>query len=335
MGRVVVCGAAGFIGAHLVSRLKADGAWVRAVDLKHPEFAPTGADEFVIGDLRDPRVCSAVFDQPFDEVYQLASEMGGAGFIFTGDHDAAIMSHSVLVNAHVALAAAGAGVRRLFFPSSACVYPASTGRDPAAPQCAEHLAYPAQPTNEYGWEKLFAERLYAAHARQGSFEVRVARFHTIYGPRCTWRGGREKAIAALCRKVAEAREGDGIEMWGDGAQTRSFMHVDDAVEGTVRLMRSGCAGPVNLGSEEMVSIRALAEAIIEVSGKRLSVQPVAGPEGVRGRNSDNRLLRQHLGWSPQIPLRTGLAATYAWVAAQVQAAHGQKGVAATGDAGLG
>lgn len=334
MSRVLVCGAGGFIGAHLVSRLKADGAWVRAIGLKHPEFSPVDADQFVIGDLRDPRVCREVIDQPFDQVYQLAAEMGGAGFTFTGDHDAAIMSHSALINVNVALACGRAGVHRLFFPSSACVYPASVQRDPADPHCAEPLAYPAQPDSEYGWEKLFAERLYAAHARNGSFAVRIARFHAVYGPRCTWRGGREKALAALCRKVAEADEGGEIEMWGDGAQTRSFMHVDDAIEGVLRLMRSDFEGPVNLGSEEMISIRALATAIIELSGKHLGIRPVAGPEGVRGRNSDNRLLRQRLGWSPRISLRAGLATTYSWIASQVEAARAQKGIAATGDAGL-
>lgn len=321
MMRVLVCGAGGFIGAHLVARLKADGAWVRGVSRRRPEFAPSAADEFITGDLRDPHFCAAAIDQPFDEVYQLAAEMGGAGFTFTGDHDAAILTHSVLINANVAMACARAGVRKVFVASTACVYPAAVQSDPAHPRCAEPLAYPAQPDSEYGWEKLFAERLYAAHAREGHFAVRIARFHAVYGPRCTWRGGREKALAALCRKVAEAEPGGEIAMWGDGEQTRSFMYVDDAVEGVRRLMRSDFAGPVNLGSEEMVSIRALAEAIIALSGKPLAIRPSPGPQGVRGRNSDNRLLREQLGWSPRIPLRDGLAPTYAWIAAQVALAR--------------
>lgn len=329
MRRVLVCGAGGFIGAHLVSRLKADGAWVRGIDLKPPPFSPIDADEFVAGDLRDPLVCRDAIDQPFAEVFQLAAEMGGAGFIFTGEHDAAIMSHSALINVNVLMASERAGAERIFFPSSACVYPPSVQDTPDDPRCLEPAAYPADPDSEYGWEKLFAERLYAAFARRGTLSARVARFHAIFGPRCTWQGGREKALAALCRKVAEAPDGTEIEIWGDGRQTRSFLYVDEAIEGVLRLTRSAFAGPVNLGSERMISIGDLAAAIIEISGKRLAIRSTPGPLGVRGRNSDNRLLRQHLGWAPSDSLRPGLETTYRWVAAQVATA--QKGDALSAD----
>lgn len=320
MRRVLVCGAAGFVGVHVVTRLKADGAWVRGADLKHPEFAPSNADEFAVADLRDPRVAADVFDQPFEEVYQLAADMGGAGYVFSGDHDAEIMANSALINGSVAIAAARARVGRLFFPSSACVYPAHLQSDPLRPQTAESLAYPAQPANNYGWEKLFAERMYAAHAHAGRFAIRIARFHTLFGPLGTWRGGREKAVAAICRKVAEAEDGGSVDVWGDGQQTRSFLYIDEALDGVQRLMRSTFEGPVNIGSDEMISIRDLARAIIDISGKQLTIHTSAGPEGVRGRTSDNRLLRERLGWSPERPLREGLASTYAWVASQVRAA---------------
>ncbi len=321
MRRVLVCGAAGFIGAHLVTRLKSEGAWVRAIDRQHPEFAPTDADEFVQGDLCDPRVANDVVDRGFDEVYQLAADMGGAGYIATGDHDAAIMSNSVLININVIRACERARARRVFFSSTACVYPASALLDPLKADCAEEMAYPANPDTDYGWAKLFSERLYAAFSRGGRVDTRVARFHTIYGPRCTWRGGREKAVAALCRKVAAADAGGAIEIWGDGQQTRSFMYIDDGLDGILRLMRSDFSGPVNLGSDELLSIRALAEMLIEISGKTLSLRFVDGPQGVRGRNSDNQLARLKLNWSPRHPLRDGLATTYAWVRQQVDAAR--------------
>jgi nucleoside-diphosphate-sugar epimerase len=321
MRRVLVCGAAGFVGAHLVTRLKAEGAWVRAVDLVEPEFSAVDADHFVRGDLRDAAVAHAAIDQPFDEAYQLAADMGGAGFISTGEHDAEIMSNSVLMNVNVVTACVRAGVRRVFYPSSACVYPVSVLSDPDHPNCAEAMAYPANPDTDYGWEKLFSERLYAAYARRGDLEARVARFHTMYGPRCTWRGGREKAVAALCRKVAEAADGSDVEVWGDGRQTRSFMYIEDGLDGILLLMRSDFAGPVNLGSDEMITIADLARLIVEISGKRLGLRFVDGPQGVRGRNSHNQLARERLGWSPRYPLRDGLAATYAWVRAQVDAAR--------------
>jgi GDP-D-mannose 3', 5'-epimerase len=320
--RILVCGAAGFIGAHLVMRLKAEGAWVRAADLVDPEFSKSAADEFVRGDLRDQRVVAEVADQPFDEVYQLAADMGGAGFISTGEHDAAIASNSALINLNVLTACDRSGARRIFFPSSACVYPVSAQLDPRHPNCAEEMAYPADPDTDYGWEKLFAERVYAAFGRSGRIETRIARFHSFYGPHCTWRGGREKVVGALCRKVAEADPGAAIDVWGDGEQTRSFMYIDDGLEGIARLMRSDFPGPVNLGSDEMITIRELASMLIEISGKPLQLRFIDGPQGVRGRNSDNRLATARLGWQPRHPLRQGLSATYEWVRAQVHAAQG-------------
>lgn len=319
MRTALVCGAGGFVGAHLVARLKSEGYRVRGADQKAPEFSSTDADEFIIGDLRDPSVCARALDRPFDEVYQLAAEMGGAGFVFSGDHDADIMANSAAIDANVAMAARRAGIGTLFFPSSACVYPASLQDDPLRPRTSEELAYPAEPANEYGWQKLFSERLFLAHARAGHFGLRIARFHTLFGPLGTWRGGREKAIAALCRKAAEASDGGVIEVWGDGAQTRSFLFIDDALDGVRALMNSTCTAPINLGSEEMISIRELAGAIASIAGKRLSIVSVDGPVGVRGRTSDNRLARAHLGWTPRISLHDGLCRTYEWIAAQLAA----------------
>ena len=329
MKTALVCGAGGFIGGHLVHRLKAEGYWVRGVDLKAHEYGlGDAADHFVRGDLRDPRVVDALFDRPVDEVYQLAADMGGAGYIFTGDHDADVMHNSALVNLNVAEAAVRHGAGRLFYSSSACMYPAYNQEDPENPKCAEDSAYPAAPDSEYGWEKLFSERLYLAFHRNRGLDVRIARFHNIFGPQGTWNGGREKAPAAMCRKVAEAPEGGAIEVWGDGLQTRSFLYVDECVEGVRRLMASDFAGPVNVGSEEMVTINDLARLTMEVAGKPLAIRNVPGPTGVRGRNSDNHLVRERLGWAPSEPLRAGLARTYAWVAEQVAAARPAVAVAA-------
>lgn len=319
MKAVLVCGAGGFIGAHLVRRLKAEGCWVRGVDLKYPEFADTVADDFVIGDLRDPVVCRNAVDRRFDEVYQLAADMGGAGFVFTGENDAGIMHNSALINLNMLEACHRRNTRRIFYSSSACMYPAYNQEDPDNPNCSEDSAYPAAPDSEYGWEKLFSERLYLAFARNHGMEVRIARYHNIFGPEGTWQGGREKAPAALCRKVAEAEEGGAMEIWGDGTQTRSFLYVDECVEGTTRLTRSDWTGPVNIGSEEMVTINGLAEMIMRVAGKELSIQHIEGPLGVRGRNSDNRLISRRLGWQPSQPLVAGLRKTYAWIAEQVGA----------------
>lgn len=315
--KVLVCGAGGFIGSHLVKRLKNEGCWVRGVDLKYPEFAPTVADDFAIGDLRDPVVCRTVVDRRFDEVYQLAADMGGAGFVFTGDNDADIMHNSGLINLNMLDACYRRNVRRIFYSSSACIYPAYNQEDPDNPNCAEDSAYPAAPDSEYGWEKLFSERLYLTFARNYGMEVRVARYHNIFGPEGTWNGGREKAPAALCRKIAVARDGEEIEIWGDGKQTRSFLYVDECLEGTIRLTRSAFTGPFNIGSDEMVTIDRLAGMIMQVAGKRLAIRHIEGPLGVRGRNSDNRMIRDRLGWAPGAPLIDGLRATYSWIAEQV------------------
>ncbi len=317
MRTALVCGAGGFIGSHLVKRLKRDGYRVRGADLKEPEYAATMADEFLLGDLRDQAFCRAVFDRHFDEVYQLAADMGGAGYIFTGAHDADVMHNSATINLNAVDLCRQRGVGRVFYSSSACMYPAYNQMDPDNPLCAEDSAYPAAPDSEYGWEKLFSERLYLAYARNHGLQVRIARYHNIFGPEGTWTGGREKAPAALCRKIAMARSGGAIEIWGDGNQTRSFLYVDECVEGTTRLARSSVDVPLNIGSEEMVSINALAALIADVAGKRIEVRHVDGPEGVRGRNSDNRLIRDRLGWAPTQPLLRGLEKTYAWVEAQV------------------
>ncbi len=318
--RILVCGAGGFIGGHLVKRLRSEGYWIRGVDLKHHEFSPTRANEFVIGDLRDPAVVRSVLAE-IDEVYQLAADMGGAGYIFTGEHDATVMHNSAMINLNVLEFGREAGIRKYFYSSSACMYPAYNQTDPDKPNCSEDSAYPAAPDSEYGWEKLFSERLYAAYQRNYGIEIRVTRFHNIFGPEGTWSGGREKAPAAICRKVAEAPDGGEIEIWGDGKQTRSFLYIEECIEGIRRLMDSSFAGPVNIGSEEMVTINQLAEMATEIAGKRLRVRHVDGPLGVRGRNSDNRLIRDRLGWAPSASLRAGLEVTYDWVAEQVATHH--------------
>jgi nucleoside-diphosphate-sugar epimerase len=319
--KALVCGAGGFIGSHLVRRLKAEGFWVRGVDLKYPQFSRTLSDDFVIGDLRDPAVCRSVVDQNFSEVYQLAADMGGAGFIFAGDNDADIMHNSALINLNMVEACYKRNVRRIFYSSSACMYPKYNQEDPSNPKTAEDSAYPAQPDSEYGWEKLFSERLYLAFHRNYGMEARIARYHNIFGPEGSWSDGREKAPAALCRKVAEATDGGEIEMWGDGEQTRSFLYIDECLEGTLRVMRSDWTGPVNIGSEEMVTINQLAAMIMVIAGKRLGTRHVPGPLGVRGRNSDNRLIQARLCWKPTQPLMTGLRNTYPWIERQVERAR--------------
>ena len=323
MKSILVCGAGGFIGAHLVRRLKAEGAWVRGVDLKRPEFRDSAADDFVVGDLRDPLLVGAVFDRRYDEVYQLAADMGGAGFIFTGGNDAAIMHNSALININVLDAVQRHGTGGIFYSSSACIYPQTNQQDPANPNCAEDSAYPADPDSEYGWEKLFSERLYLTYARCHGLLCHVARYHNVFGPEGIFDGGREKAPAALCRKVALAKSGDTIEIWGDGEQTRSFLYIDECLEGTLRLTRSGWAGPVNIGSEEMVTINQLALMLADIAGKKLMLHHIDGPLGVRGRRSDNALIERKLGWKPGRSLVSGLEATYAWIEAQVQAGSGQ------------
>jgi len=323
--RILVCGAGGFIGGHLVKRLKKAGAWVRGVDLKHNEFSDSAADEFVIGDLRDPRIAERIVEG-VDEIYQLAADMGGAGYIFTGEHDAAVMHNSASINLNVLEAARLAGVNKLFYSSSACIYPEHNQRDPDNPKCAEDSAYPAAPDSEYGWEKLFSERLYLSYMRNYGMEVHIARFHNIFGPEGTWNGGREKAPAALCRKVAEATDKGKIEIWGDGKQTRSFLYIDECLEGMLRLMESSFPGPVNIGSEEMVTINQLAKMVMEIAGKNLEIKHIPGPQGVRGRNSDNKLIFERLGWLPTDSLRTGLEQTYRWIATQVMQQSSLSGI---------
>jgi GDP-D-mannose 3', 5'-epimerase len=313
----LVLGAGGFIGGHLVERLKREGFSVRGVDLKRPEFGETGADEFMLGDLRDPRFVDEVFADGFDHVYQLAADMGGAGYIFTGDNDADVMHNSASINLNVAEAARRTRVGRVFYSSSACIYPERNQLDPSMPVTAESSAYPAAPDSEYGWEKLFSERLYAAYARNYGLTVRIARFHNIFGECGTWTGGREKAPAAMCRKVAETPDGGTIEVWGDGLQTRSFLYIDECLEGVRRLMESDVEEPLNIGSEEMITINGLAALVAGLSGKSISIRNVPGPTGVRGRNSDNALIRKRLGWAPSQPLKHGLERTYRWVAQQV------------------
>jgi GDP-D-mannose 3',5'-epimerase len=313
----LVCGAGGFIGSHLVRRLKRDGLWVRGVDLKFPEFGDTEADDFVIGDLRQQDLCRSVIDRPFDEVYQLAADMGGAGYIFAGDHDADVMHDSALINLNVIDVCRRLGARKLFYSSSACIYPAYNQADAQNPKCSEDSAYPAAPDSEYGWEKLFSERIYLAFRRNYGLQTHIARYHNVFGPEGIWDGGKEKAPAAICRKVAQAKSGDAIDIWGDGDQTRSFMFIDDCLEGTLRLLRSDFAGPVNIGSEEMVTINQLVDMAADIAGKRIGKNHIPGPLGVRGRNSDNRLIREKLGWEPRARLRDGLEVTYRWVESQV------------------
>jgi GDP-D-mannose 3',5'-epimerase len=340
MKTALVLGAGGFIGSHLVKRLKSEGFWVRGVDLKHPEFEPTAADDFIIGDLRDPRVVKNVFllesnngeyplnydynsPRPYvqhmqwDEVYQLAADMGGAGYIFTGENDANVMHNSALINLNVAKEAVEQKAKRIFYSSSACMYPEHNQLDPNNPNCEESSAYPANPDSEYGWEKLFSERMYLAFKRNYGLDVHIARFHNIFGPQGTWKGGKEKAPAAMCRKVAEMPDGGEIEVWGDGLQTRSFLYVDECVEGILRLTRSEFEGPVNIGSEEMITINDLAKMAIDISGKNITIKNIPGPTGVRGRNSDNKLIQEKLDWAPNYPLINGMSKTFEWINKQV------------------
>ncbi len=318
MKKALVLGAGGFIGSHLVKRLKKEGFWVRGADLKYPEFSETLADNFIIGDLRNQQNCDKVLDQYFDEVYQLAADMGGAGYIFTGENDANVMHNSALININIVERAVKYKVGKIFYSSSACIYPEFNQMDPENPNCAEDSAYPAQPDSEYGWEKLFSERLFLSFYRNYKLKVRIARFHNIYGPEGTWSGGKEKAPAAMCRKVSEVMEGDSIEVWGDGKQTRSFLYIDECLEGIRRLMDSDFIGPVNIGSDEMISINNLAKMAINISGKKISINNIEGPLGVRGRNSDNNLINEKLDWRPQLPLREGMGITFKWINNQVR-----------------
>ena len=336
----LVLGAGGFIGSHMVKRLRSEGYWVRGVDLKRPEFSDTEANEFIQGDLREVdfvRRCirfsghlgnfyqqiAEKFMQPFDEIYQFAADMGGAGFVFTGENDANIMHNSVTINLNVLdeqrkFNETVGNRTKIFYSSSACMYPEHNQLDPDNPDCREESAYPADPDSEYGWEKLFSERLYFAYHRNYDIPVRVARYHNIFGPEGTWDGGREKAPAAICRKVAYLPEqGGSIEVWGDGLQTRSFLYIDECIEATRRLMDSDFIGPVNIGSEEMVTINQLVDTAAKVSGKVVEKNHIDGPLGVRGRNSNNDLIREKLGWDYSQTLEEGISKTYNWIVSQI------------------
>lgn len=315
----LVLGAGGFIGSHLVKRLKKEGYWVRGVDLKYPEFSQTRADDFLIRDLRNPLVCPEIFDREFDEVDALAATMGGAGFIFTGKNDAEITHNNALININTAQACLQYKAKKVFFSSSACVYPQYNQLKPDNPKCSEESAYPADPDSDYGIEKLFSERLYLAYHRNCDLDIRIARFHNIFGPEGAWQGGKEKSPAAMCRKVAKADEGGIVEVWGDGEQTRSFLYIDECLEGTRRLMDSDYKEPLNIGSDEMVTINQLLDYVMTISGKTtLCPKHIEGPLGVRGRNSDNDLIKETLGWAPSAFLMEGLRKTYFWVKEQVE-----------------
>jgi GDP-D-mannose 3', 5'-epimerase len=318
MKKALVLGGGGFIGSHMVSQLKKEGFWVRAADIKFPEFSKTQADEFLQGDLRDITFCKKIIDQKFDEIYQFAADMGGAGFVFTGENDAEIMHNSALINLNVLETALKVESKKIFYSSSACMYPDYNQEDANNPNCEESSAYPANPDSEYGWEKLFSERLYLAFSRNHGFEVRIARYHNIFGPEGTWSGGREKAPAAICRKICMAANNDTVEIWGDGKQTRSFLIIDECIEGSIKLMRSKFQGPVNIGSNEMISINSLVEKIALIANKNIKIQHITGPQGVRGRNSDNKLIKEKLNWEPSMPLDYGLKKTYIWIESQIK-----------------
>ena len=315
----LVCGAGGFIGGHLVKRLKKEGFWVRGVDLKYPPFAPTEADDFVIGDLREQEVVRRVVDRGFNEVYQLAADMGGAGFVFTGENDADIMHNSALINLNVLEACYKRNVKKIFYSSSACIYPEGNQVDPENITTAEDTAHPASPDSEYGWEKLFSEHLYFSFRKNYGLDVRIAIFHNIFGPEGSWNDGREKAPAAFCRKVAMAKNSDTIDMWGSGEQLRSFLFIDECLKGIRKLMDStDFFGPVNIGSDEIISINGLAKMAMDISGKKLKINHIAGLLGVKARNSDNTLIKEKLGWAPDYPLRKGMEITFQWINEQVQ-----------------
>ena len=331
MKKIIVLGGGGFIGGHLSKRLKNEGNYVRVCDIKRHEYfnQEEFCSEFILGDLTDPNVVSLVIDKSFDEVYQLAADMGGAGYIFTGENDANVMYNSALINLNVTNECVKKKIKKVFYSSSACMYPEHNQLDPENPNCQESSAYPANPDSEYGWEKLFSERLYLAHHRNYGLDVRIARFHNIFGPYGTYKGGKEKAPAAMCRKVAETPNGGEIEVWGDGTQTRSFLYIDECVEAVLKLMESSFTGPVNIGSEEMVTINELAKMAIDISGKNIKIENIYGdnflkkyghkcPLGVKGRNSDNKLYYEKIGWQVSEPLINGLQKTYEWINKKVK-----------------
>jgi GDP-D-mannose 3', 5'-epimerase len=329
--RVVVLGGGGFIGGHLAKTLKNSGCYVRIADIKNHEYFNHDeiCNEFILADLRDPKAVGLVIGNDFDEVYQLAADMGGAGYIFTGENDANVMHNSALINLNVVHECVNKKIKKVFYSSSACMYPEHNQLDPNNPNCEESSAYPANPDSEYGWEKLFSERLYFAFNRNYNLDVRVARFHNIFGPQGTWNGGKEKAPAAMLRKACETNNGNSLEVWGDGLQTRSFLYVDECVEAVLRLMKSDFLGPVNIGSDEMVTINELAQMAIDISGKTISFHNLEGqefynkygfncPVGVRGRNSENSLYENKIGWRVSLPLLDGMKKTFAWIDKQVK-----------------
>lgn len=324
MKTALVCGAGGFIGSHLVTDLKKRGYWVRGVDLKAPEFSKTGADDFIISDLRFLENCEALFDEHFDEVYQLAADMGGAGYIFTKEHDADVMHNSALINLHMAKLCSIKKVGKIFYSSSACIYPDYNQTDPSNPKCSEGSAYPASPDSCYGWEKLCSEQLYMAYHRNYGLNVRIARFHNIFGPQSSWNNGKEKFPSAICRKIAEALQEDPIEIWGPGIQTRSFLYIDECLEAIRKFMDSDFIGPVNIGSEELISVNNMAKLVMDIAKKSLIIKNIPGPLGVMGRNSDNRLIKEKLGWAPSRPLREGMEKLYSWINDQVIAGRTDK-----------
>lgn len=311
--KVIVMGAGGFIGGHLVTRLKSLGYWVRGVDLKSHEYKKSDADDFVVGDLRDIEIVNKVIDNDIDEIYQLAADMGGAGFVFTGENDAEILHNSALINLNVLHMCIKKGVKKIFYSSSACMYPEKNQMDPDNPKCSEDTGKQGPPDSCYGWEKLFSEVLYDSFARNHGIIIKIARFHNIFGPYGTWKGGREKAPAALCRKVIEAKDGGEIEVWGTGNQTRSFLYIDECIDGILKLMESDFSGPVNIGSEEMISINNFAKMVIKISEKDITLKNIDGPVGVNGRNSDNTLIKEKLGWAPSRPLEEGMRLLYSWI----------------------
>jgi GDP-D-mannose 3', 5'-epimerase len=319
MKKALILGSGGFIGGHLTKRLKSEGYYVVGADIKKHEYENDYSDVFFNVDLRNQKNVIDIFNHNvYDRVYQLAADMGGAGFVFTGENDADIMHNSALINLNVLDAVSKVNNHpRIFYSSSACIYPERNQLDPNKPICSESSAYPAAPDSEYGWEKLFSERMYLAYAKNKQLDVRIARFHNIFGPQGTWKGGREKAPAAMCRKVASANPNDILEIWGDGKQTRSFLYIDECLEGVERLMNSNVVVPINIGSDEMVTINELALMVMNIASKKLTVTHIHGPQGVRGRSSDNDLINEVLSWKPTERLNVGLKRTYDWISEQV------------------
>ena len=318
MKKILVCGAGGFIGSHLVEKLKEQGNYVIGVDLHYPLYSATKADVFYLMDLREQENIRKLITHGIDEIYQLAADMGGAGYIFTGEHDADIMHNSCQINLNILDEMHKKGIKKVFYSSSACMYPSHNQEDPDNPLMAEDSAYPANPDSEYGWEKLFSERLYMTYAKNYGLDVRIARFHNIFGPHGSWDNGKEKAPAALCRKVALCKDGGVVDVWGPGNQTRSFLFIDECVEGIQRIMESDYTKPVNLGSTRMISINELVKLIALLNGKNVDIRNIDGPRGVMGRNSDNKLIKEVIGWVPDEDLEIGLIKTYKWIDEQIQ-----------------